>query len=101
MPVITCMHIILYVDPVVKIDSPPMFIATKSLDADFASLLLRVCDILIHSTNNEKSLKKCKEYCLSLLVHIGVSSKNPSLSDQKINEIKQCNNFNELLENIK
>ena len=95
------MHIILYVDPAVKIDSPPTFIATKGLHAHFAGLLLRVCDILNRSTNKEKSLKKCKEYCLSLLVHIGVSSMNPSLSDQKINEIKKCNNFNELLEDIK
>ena len=87
------MHIILYVDPVAKIDSPPTFITTKSLDACFARLLLRVCDILNHSTTKEKSLKKCKEYCFS--------SKNPPLSEQKIYKITECINFNELLENIK
>ena len=98
LPLITCMYIILYVDPVVKIDSPPTFITTKSLDADFASLLLHVCDILNCSTDKEKSLKKCKEY---LRTHIGVISKNPPLSKQNIYEVIKCINFNELLENIK
>ena len=85
-----------FVHSVIKIDSPPTFITTKSLNADFASLLLRVCDILSDSTNKESSLAKCKKYCL--LLPAGVTSEDGPLSDDKINK---CVDFNELFVNIR
>ena len=93
------MLIILYIHPVVKIDSPPTFITTKSLQADFTTLLLRVCEVLNNSTNKNTSLEKCKKYCL--LLPTGVNSNIIPLSNQKIIKIKECINFNQLLENIK
>ena len=99
LPVTTCVLIILYIHPVVKIDSPTTFITTKSLDADFASLLLCVCEVLNNSANKSSNLEKCKKYCL--LLPTGVNSNIIPLSNQKIIKIKLCINFNELLENIK
>ena len=97
--VIACMLIILYIHPVVKIDSPPTFITTKSLQADFTTLLLRVCEVLNKSTNKNTSLEKCKKYCL--LLPTGVNSNIIPLSNQKIIKLEECINFNQLLENIK
>ena len=95
----TCVHVIMYVHPEIKIDSPSTFITTKNLNADFASLLLYVCGILNNSTNKEDSLANCKSY-ISLLP-AGVTSEDGPLSDDKIEKINKCIDFNELFVNIK
>ena len=80
----------------IEISSPPTFITTRDLIADFASLLSHVCNILSNSTNKESSLEKCKQYCS--LLPADVTSKGGPLCDHEINK---CVNFRELFENIK
>jgi len=71
-------------------------ITLASLDADFASLLLSVCDILSNSPNQENNLEQCKKYCL--LLKISNTSNERLFSPEKI---KKCVNFMQLFEIIK
>ena len=71
-------------------------ISVTSLNADFARLLLSISRILSNSPNQQDDLKTCKDYCSMLAV-----SENESLfSPKEMAKIKECNNFNELLEII-
>ena len=88
-----------FVHSEIKIDSPLTFITTDSLNADFTTLLLDVSEILNNSTNTESNLAKCKKYCL--LLPAGVTSEDGTLSDDKINKISTCVDFNDLFVNIR
>ena len=75
---------------------PPLYISTDSLDADFANLLLNVCDILNSTPDHESKLEKCKKYCL--LLRVGDCSNQPLYSTKKIEE---CDDFHQLCQILK
>ena len=73
-------------------------ISVPSLDADFASLLLKVSCILNDSPDCQDNLKTCKKYCSLLSISSSSNDKKSLFSAEKILEIKECSDFTELFE---
>ena len=73
-------------------------ISDASLNADFTSLLLNVCNILNRSPDKQENLEICKDYCTLLCISNG--SNESLFSAKKIAKIKRCGNFKELFEII-
>ena len=73
-------------------------ISVRSLDADFASLLLKVSRILNKSPDSHNNLKECKDYCSLLSISNNSDDKKSLFSAEKKLEIKECSDFTELFE---
>ena len=71
-------------------------ITTESLSVEFADLLSNVCNILNSCSNKEKNLEECKHFCSFL--PISEISSEFLFSRRKI---KDCSDFNELLQLLK
>lgn len=66
----------------------------RSLNTDFASLLMTVSAILDNSTDAESELDKCRNYCSSL--RTSDNSDHPLFSPEDISMINNCTDFNKL-----
>ena len=74
-------------------------VSVANLKADFASLLLTITRILSNCPNQQANLQKCKDYCL-LNLKVSDSSNDSIFSAQKIDKIKECGSFKQLIEII-
>lgn len=71
-------------------------VTDTSLNADFASLLLNIQQILSNCPNQQVNLEACKDYCS--LLRIGGNSNELLFEAKIIDKIKGCVNFKQLFE---
>ena len=78
-------------------ESQTSLISVTSVNGDFTSLLISVCDILSNLPNQQVNLEKCKDYCS---MNFRVSDKSSVLifSSENITKIKECANFKQVIE---
>ena len=79
-------------------ESQPPLISATSLNADFASLLLNVCNILSKSPNQQDNLETCKDYCS--LLRVSGSSNDLLFKTEDIAKLKECSKFKQLVDII-
>ena len=96
---IVILHTDQHKQPTLSMEPRTSLISVDSLNADFTTLLLSVCQILSNASNHQDNLEKCKDYCL-LNFKVSDSAGGSLFSSQKSTKIKECTNFKQLFEII-
>ena len=72
-------------------------VSLTNLKADFTSLLMTIIHILSSCPNQQANLQRCKDYCL-LNLKVSDGSNDSLFSAEKIDKIKECGDFKQLIE---
>ena len=76
--------------------NPQRLVTVASLNEDFATLLLNVCQILSNCPDQQVNLGKCKEF--GALLCVTPISDHSLFKNTKIENINNCENFKQLFE---